>query len=104
MIETWVFRENLDAFLRLVAHVAGYDYSVDDRLAFDAAIGSTDAENGDWFSYEFAGSSSVLPFTCAIDSGTSVVHFRLNGPESIAAQIQLATVACTDFNITYRHG
>jgi hypothetical protein len=104
MIETWVFRENLDAFLRLDAKIAEYDYSLDDRAAFDVAIVSTDSENDNWLTYEFSTPSCCIPFSCAIDPGTSVVHFRIDGPSHVTPQIQLAVIACTEFNIVYRHG
>ncbi len=60
MIETWVFRENLDAFLRLLAHAVGYDYSEDDGAAIEGGVDSTNAETGDWFVYEIAGSQCIL--------------------------------------------
>ncbi|XRQ08947.1 hypothetical protein ACN3XK_72775 [Actinomadura welshii] len=53
-LEGWLKQENLKGFLFVTSEVVGYRFGESDWIAFEAAIGVSDRDNG-WFDYPLDG-------------------------------------------------
>jgi hypothetical protein len=106
-VEGWIFAENLQPFVELLAFLAGYRlYDVEyDWVAIEHGIKETDVDAGKWCTYAFAG-TQPLTLHVAQDEGSNVVHVRVTSEAAItadlAAQLELLVMVCQDYTIAGR--
>ena len=104
----WIFGENLQPFVELLAFLAGYTLYDEEYewVAIEYGIQDTDRAAGKWTSYEFAGTHS-LTLHLARNIGSNVVSFRVTSDTAITAeltaQVYLLVMVCSEYTIA-RHG
>jgi len=89
MRSTWLFDDNLRAFLTVLSWEAQYDIAPEEYTTIEYGVRDTDAEENRWYEYEFAGRNRVV-FSLATDPGTSVVHVRYQAPTEQMQRIDAA--------------
>jgi hypothetical protein len=98
-VDTWIFEENLQPFVELLAFLAGYTlYDAEyDGVAIEYGIKATDKDEGKWYTYALAG-TRALERHLARNSGSSVVSVRVTSDAAItaelAAQLDLLAMVC----------
>lgn len=90
MIASWISQQNLEAFLEMLAYIAGTKLNDWDFAAVVAGIPGTNDETGKWFTYDFTGDQRIVKFDVADDPGSSVFHFRVTVPEDAQSLVDLA--------------
>ncbi|MFH9090574.1 hypothetical protein ACH4LD_40620 [Streptomyces sp. NPDC017676] len=84
-VEGWIWNENVQPFLALLARYAGYDFDDADWQAVELGLEATDDEHPDrWYSYPLVGSDHRLEVQLAQAVGGSEVSVRVagtSGPE-----------------------
>jgi hypothetical protein len=55
-VEGWIWNENVQPFLALLARYAGYDFDDTDWQAVELGLEATDDEHLRWYSYPLVGS------------------------------------------------
>jgi hypothetical protein len=99
MIASWIFKQNLQPFLHMLAWIAGYDASDFDYNAVEHGIDGTDNEKENWFNYEFIGSKRRIVFKAADDPGSSVLHFRILAPHDANELVELAFIIASEADV-----
>ena len=103
-VEGWIFAENLQPFVELLAFLAGYKlYDEEyDWVAIEYGVKDTDVDEEKWCTYTFAG-THPLTLHVAQDEGSHVVHIRVTSDaaitEDLAAQLDLLVMVCQDYTI-----
>jgi hypothetical protein len=106
-VEGWIFAENLQPFIELLAFLAGYASYDDtyDWIAIENGITDTDAAAGKWYAYTFAG-TRPLAFQLAQNVGSNVVSVQVTSDTAIdadqVAQLSLLVLLCQHYNIARR--
>jgi hypothetical protein len=108
IMEDWIFIENLQPFVEVLAFLAGYAlYDEDyDWVAIECGVKATDADADKWHTYAFAG-TRPLAFDLACNLGSNVVSLRVTSdggiPTDLAAQFNLLVLMCQSYAI-FRQG
>ena len=100
MVASWIFEQNLEAFLEMLAYIAGCKLNDWDFAAVVAGIPGTNDETGKWFAYEFVGNRRIVKFDIADDPGSSVLHFRVVVPEDAECLVDLAFFVASGNDVT----
>jgi hypothetical protein len=110
-LQDWIFAENLQAFVEVLAHLAGYTlYDEEyDWVAIEAGIPETDADEDKWYSYPLLG-THPLALDVARDLGSQVVSIRVRSdaaapadlPAELAAQLHVLVLLCQSYILTRR--
>jgi len=88
----WLWDENVQPFLEFVAGSVGYDLAPEALATYLAEVRAADAEREAWCVIPLHGCTLHL----ASDPGTFVVHAKMDGPGSLAAELRgvVAFLAC----------
>ncbi|MFF6778991.1 hypothetical protein ACFY8W_36330 [Streptomyces sp. NPDC012637] len=79
-VEGWIWNENVQPFLALLARYAGYHFNATDRQAVELGLQATDDEHPDrWYSYPLVGSDHHLEVHLAKAVGGDEVSVRVAG-------------------------
>lgn len=106
-LENWIFAENLQPFVEVLAYLAGYTlYDEEyDWVTIEYGIQDTDEDEGRWYIYAFAG-PRPLTLHLARNSGSDVVSVRVTRdapiPADLAAQLHLLVLICQSYTLTRR--
>jgi hypothetical protein len=106
-VEDWIFAENLQPFVEVLAFLAGYPQYDDeyDWVAIEYGIKDTDADEDKWYTYPLAG-TRPLTLHVARELGSHVVSVRVSSDAAIAAdlaaQLRLLVMLCQDYGIAER--
>jgi hypothetical protein len=103
MIESWIFKQNLESFLAMLAYIAGNPFEDWDFHAVVAGIKSTDCEKERWFEYEFNGPKRRITFRAADDLGSSLFLFRIDTTDDAKELIDLAFYICESNELAPRN-
>ncbi len=100
-IANWIWLENLQPFVDVLARLAGYELS---ELDWDAIRLGVEESDGDatpprFYSYEFYGESTVC-FQLGLDQGSDVVQVRLKVPATLAAEAGFAIKMMNEYRLT----
>jgi hypothetical protein len=98
MLADWVFQNNLRPFLTVLGWIAEYQVDEDDWLAVSCGLRSSDVEAVRWYEYGFLGRHSVRLWL-AYDSGSSVIHARVEAPAALEPQVRLAVAVFQHFRL-----
>jgi hypothetical protein len=98
MVQDWILRQNLRAFLTAVSWVVGYPFGADDWAAIEHGVRESDDETGQRYEYTFAGQQAAK-LLLARDPGTAVVHVRVEAAAEVEPQIRLALSIFQHFHI-----
>jgi hypothetical protein len=107
-VEGWIFAENLQPFIELLAFLAGYALYDDEYewVAIEDGIQDTDADAGKWYAYTLAG-TRPLALQVARNIGSNVVSVQVTSDTAVgadlAAQLSLLVQLCQHYSIA-RHG
>ncbi|MGW7545908.1 hypothetical protein ACWGKQ_33095 [Streptomyces sp. NPDC054770] len=78
--EGWIWNENVQLFLALLARYAGYDFDGTDWQAVELGLEATDDEHLEcWYSYPLVGSDHHLEVRLAKAVGGDEVSVRVEG-------------------------
>lgn len=78
--EGWIWNENVQPFLALLARYAGYDFDDTDWQAVELGLEATDDEHPDrWYSYPLVGSDHHVKVHLAHAVGGEEVSVRVAG-------------------------
>ena len=103
MIENWIWEKNLEAFVQIVARLAGYSsFDKDDWPVIQNGVRDTDVERGLWYECPLLG-DHPLKLKIARDIGTSVVSLYVEGDTAIEANLGLVIDVCQNFRLLARH-
>ncbi|WP_256097945.1 hypothetical protein [Streptomyces sp. MnatMP-M17] len=76
----WIWNENVQPFLFLLAHYVGYDFDGTDWQAVELGLEATDDEHLDrWYSYPFVGLNHHVDVHLAKAVGGDEVSVRVTG-------------------------
>jgi hypothetical protein len=106
-VDGWIFAENLQPFVELLAFLAGYTlYDEEyDWVAIEYGIQDTDRDAGKWYTYSFAG-TRLLMLHLAHNVGSSVVTVRVTSDAALtaelAAQLDLLVMVCQHYTTAGR--
>jgi hypothetical protein len=89
VVADWIIEENLRPFLTALGWFVGYDFDEDDWTAIRYGIKGTEQDADRWFDYEFAGQHRAYLWL-ASDTGTSILHVRVEVPESVVPKVEAA--------------
>ena len=103
MVGSWIFKQNLESFLEMLAWIAGHPFADWDYNAIVAGIEGTNGEKEQWFHYELDSSKRRLAFHIADDPGSSVYLFRISAPDDVVPLVELAYFVA-EGNDLKRHG
>ncbi|MCG7204458.1 hypothetical protein [Streptomyces arenae] len=79
-IEGWIWSENVQPFLALLARYANYDFDGTDWQVIELGLEATDDEHTDrWYSYPLVGSDHHLEVHLAKAAGGDEVSVRVAG-------------------------
>jgi hypothetical protein len=101
MIADWVWQDNLEPFLTTLSWIVGYSIKDDDWQAIKVGLLETDGDLLRWYSYGFAGSSTVN-FKLAVDRGTEVLQVEVDAPTEAEVQVALAVAIFQHFHLRKR--
>ncbi|MFJ9871055.1 hypothetical protein [Streptomyces sp. NPDC101165] len=84
-VQGWIWNENVQPFLALLSHYAGYDFDGSDWQAVELGLAYTDDEDPDrWYGYPLVGSDHHIEVRLARAVGGDEVFVRVTrtpGPE-----------------------
>lgn len=79
-VEGWIWNENVQPFMALLARYAGYDFDGSDWQAVELGLEATDDEHPDrWYSYPLVGSDHHFEVHLAQAVGGNEVSVRVAG-------------------------
>lgn len=82
MVSNWIWSEaNLEPMIESIAFLAGYDLLPDEVTALRYGVADSDAEQDQWYEYEFNGDESIK-LRLGQDVGTDVLHVRIDCSET----------------------
>jgi hypothetical protein len=108
-VEDWIFAENLQPFVEVLAFLAGYAlYDEDyDWVAIEYGVKATDEDANKWYTYAFA-RTRPLEFDLACNVGSNVVSVRVRSDDTITAdlmaQLNLLVMMCQSYTISRGSG
>jgi hypothetical protein len=100
-MNTWIYEDNLRAWLELVAGIVGYKFDELDWDAVRAGVADTDSEAERCYEYPLGKSGTRVEL--AAEPGTSVIAVRTIGATSaIQARFELVTSIAQSYRICPR--
>ena len=108
-METWIYAENLKAFVRLLTYLAGYTLYDENYewLAIENGLKVTDANDGRWYTFPIEGKWR-LTLDLALDPDSSYeTYIRVTSENDLdpelRAQLDLLISICQDYSVQWRH-
>ena len=83
-INGWIYRENFEHFVDLVAELSEYGLHEAERSYIESGLSASDSDASPprWLEYEFEGDKNTR-FRVGLESGTDVVLVALYVPDSL---------------------
>ncbi|MEU5485728.1 hypothetical protein [Streptomyces mirabilis] len=95
-VEGWIWNENVQPFLALLARYAGYDFDGIDWQAVELGLEATDDAHLDrWYSYPLVGSDHHLEVHLAKAVGGDEVSVRVAGTSNPELLLRADTLIST---------
>lgn len=74
----WIDKENLDATLVALAHIAGYTLDQDELDSIGYGIFHTDLDQDIWYNHSYAGRATITFRAARDEDGTDILFFKLS--------------------------
>lgn len=99
---SWVWNENLYAFLEMLSYIVDYDFTDSDWDAIEFGIINTSYEKGIWFDYSLFGKCNI-DVSIAKDNESGLVFYRLLYDERFKGQVHLIAFITNEYWLTKRN-
>ena len=99
MVKSWIFQQNLEAFLEMLEWIAGERLERSDYNAIAEGIVGTNQELGNWFEFGFCGKKRSIVFKVGDDPGSAVSHFEVTIPVDAVELVEFAFLVASENDI-----